>query len=143
MFIALVVVHILTSMVLVLVVLLQSGRGAELGAAFGGVGQSTFGRAKSTFISKLTTGLAVVFMVTSLSLSLMAGDRQGSSLLQPNATPSSSETAPAAPPVGAPAAAAAPATATPAPAAPAATGPSAAPAAAAPVLPQTPAPAQH
>lgn len=122
MFIALVVLHILTSVVLVLVVLLQSGRGAELGAAFGGVGQSTFGRTQATFISKLTTVLAVVFMATSLSLSLIAGERPSQSLLQQ---------APAAP------APAQPAAVPVAPAAPAAPG-AAAPV---PVLPQTDAPA--
>ena len=95
MFIALVVVHILTSLVLVLVVLLQSGRGAELGAAFGGVGQATFGRTQSTFISKLTTVLAVIFMATSLGLSLIAGKRPTQSLLQPS---EASTAAPAVPP---------------------------------------------
>jgi preprotein translocase subunit SecG len=123
MFIALVVLHVLTSIVLVLVVLLQSGRGAELGAAFGGVGQSQFGRGQSTFISKLTTGLAVVFMATSLSLSLIAGERPSQSLLQPGTTPASAE-APAS-------------STTPAPAVPAATTPAAP---VAPTLPQTEAP---
>jgi preprotein translocase subunit SecG len=124
MFIALIVLHVLTSIILVLVVLLQSGRGAELGAAFGGIGQSTFGRGQSTFISKLTTVLAVVFMATSLSLSLIASERPSQSILQPGAAP-----APAAP---------VPATPAPAPAAPAA-----APAApAVPALPQTPAPSK-
>ena len=121
MFIALVVVHVLTSIILVFVVLLQSGRGAELGAAFGGVGQSQFGRTQSTFISKLTTVLAVVFMATSLGLSLIAGERPSQSLLQPGATPVPAATTPV------PAAPAAPAAATPA-------------VPAAPTLPQTEAP---
>jgi len=95
MFIALIVLHVLTSIVLVLVVLLQSGRGAELGAAFGGIGQAQFGRGQSTFISKLTTVLAVIFMVTSLSLSLIAGERQSQSVLQPSAQPSPAPVAPA------------------------------------------------
>jgi len=128
MFIALVVIHILTSIVLVLVVLLQSGRGAELGAAFGGVGQATFGRTQATFISKLTTVLAVVFMVTSLSLSLIAGQRPSGSLLTPGSAPAQAPAAPLPAPAGA---------ALPAPAAPAV------PAPAAPVLPQTPAPTSH
>lgn len=129
MFIALVILHILTSIVLVLVVLLQSGRGAELGAAFGGVGQATFGRTQATFISKLTTVLAVVFMVTSLSLSLMAGARPTGSLLAPGSAPAQAPSAALPVPVPAPAGAAVPA-----PAAPAVPAPSA------PVLPQTPAP---
>jgi len=118
MFIALIVLHVLTSILLVLVVLLQSGRGAELGAAFGGIGQSSFGRGQSTFISKLTAGLAVIFMATSLSLSLIAGDRPSQSILQPGA---SSAPTPATPPA--------------APTVPAATAP------AVPTLPQTQAPA--
>lgn len=123
MFIALIVLHVLTSIILVLVVLLQSGRGAELGAAFGGIGQSTFGRSQSTFISKLTTVLAVIFMSTSLSLSLIAGERHSQSILQPGAATVPAVPVPAAPAPAVPAAAA--------PAAPAA-----------PALPQTPAPAK-
>ena len=55
MFIAIVIVHVLVCLFLVFVVLLQTGRGAELGAAFGGMGQATFGRGQSTFITKFTT----------------------------------------------------------------------------------------
>lgn len=98
MFIALIVFHILISIVLVLVVLLQSGRGAELGAAFGGIGQATFGRGQSTFISKLTAVLAVIFMVTSLSLSLLAGERQSQSVLLPTTQPTPAPVAPPPPP---------------------------------------------
>jgi preprotein translocase subunit SecG len=102
MFIALIVLHVLTSIVLVLVVLVQSGRGAELGAAFGGIGQSTFGRGQATFISKLTAVLAVIFMATSLSLSLIAGERQSQSVVLPSAQPAPAPVAPApAPPAGA------------------------------------------
>ncbi len=52
MFVALVIVHVVVAVSLVLIVLLQTGRGAELGAAFGGLGQATYGRGQSTFISK-------------------------------------------------------------------------------------------
>lgn len=121
MFIALVVVHVIVSIILVLVVLVQSGKGAELGAAFGGIGQSTFGRGQYTFIAKVTTALAAIFMVTSLTLSLIAGEGTSrQSLLAPGST-----RAPA-PAASAP---------TPVPATPAATP-------AAPALPQTAAPAQ-
>jgi preprotein translocase subunit SecG len=97
MFYALVTLHVLVSILLVLVVLLQAGRGAELGAAFGSMGQANFGRTPTTFLSKFTTGVAVVFMVTSLSLAFIAGDRPGSSVLAPAAT-APQGTQPAAPP---------------------------------------------
>jgi preprotein translocase subunit SecG len=84
MFAAVLVIHIIACILLVLVVLLQSGRGAELGAAFGSVGQAQFGRGRATFLSKFTTGLAVIFMVTSLSLAFMSGEAPRQSLLAPN-----------------------------------------------------------
>jgi preprotein translocase subunit SecG len=81
MFYAVLTIHIMAAIVLVFVVLLQSGRGAELGAAFGGMGQATYGRGQSTFISKLTTGVAVVFMTTSLSLAFMTTEHPDRSVL--------------------------------------------------------------
>ena len=121
MFTLLIVLHVLAAVSLVLIVLLQSGRGAELGAAFGGMGQSTFGPSKSTFLTKLTTSVAVVFMATSLTLAFLYTERPSDSLLSTVAPVA--ETTPAAASGSAngtaPAAAdAAPATA---PAAPAAT----------------------
>ncbi len=140
MFIALVVLHVLVSIFLVLVVLLQAGRGAELGAAFGGLGQATYGRTPTTPLAKLTTGLAVVFMVTSLTLAFIANERPTESALSPSAmAPQSGTAAPGGTPPAAPATA-------PAPAAPAQTAAPAAPAQpaapTAPVLPQTDAPAR-
>ncbi|NIR97838.1 MAG: preprotein translocase subunit SecG [Gammaproteobacteria bacterium] len=98
MFVALIVVHVIVAVSLVLIVLLQTGRGAELGAAFGGMGQATCGRGQSTFISKLTTVLAVVFMSTSMSLAFISTERPRSSIVAPGATapaPQRSEPAPA------------------------------------------------
>ena len=71
-------VHITVAFALILIVLLQSGKGANMGAAFGGSSQTVFGsRGPAGFMSKLTTGVAVVFMLTSLTLSMIsAGDRQ-------------------------------------------------------------------
>ncbi len=83
MFVALVIVHVVVAVSLVLIVLLQTGRGAELGAAFGGLGQATFGRGQSTFISKLTTVIAIIFMSTSLSLAFISIERPRSSILTP------------------------------------------------------------
>lgn len=74
--------HVLVCIGLVLVVLLQSGRAADLAGAFGGAGsQTAFGpRGATTFLSKATTFLAVVFMVTSLTLALYASRESGSVL---------------------------------------------------------------
>ncbi len=64
------IIHVVVCFVLVLVVLLQAGKGASMGAAFGGSSQTVFGSSgPSTFLSKMTTWVAVVFMLTSLALS--------------------------------------------------------------------------
>jgi preprotein translocase subunit SecG len=67
------IIHVLVCLFLIAVVLLQSGKGAEIGAAFGGSSQTIFGsRGATSFLSKLTTISAVVFMITSLSLAVIA-----------------------------------------------------------------------
>ncbi len=70
---ALVVLHVVVCIFLIAVVLLQRGRGAEIGAVFGGGGGSTvFGsRGAGNFLTKLTTASAVIFMLTSLTLSYL------------------------------------------------------------------------
>jgi len=70
-------IHIIVCLLLVIIVLLQSGKSADLAGAFGGMGsQSTFGpRGTATFLSKMTTTLAVLFMVTSLTLWIMAAKK--------------------------------------------------------------------
>ena len=90
------VVHILACCVLVLVVLLQHGKGADIGAAFGaGASNTVFGaRGAGNFLTKLTTGTVVVFMLTSLSLSYFRGS--GSSTeLAPGSAPVPDSIAPA------------------------------------------------
>jgi preprotein translocase subunit SecG len=74
MIIFLTIVHVLVCLFLIIVVLLQSGKAADLAGAFGGMGsQATFGpRGTATLLSKLTTIAAASFMVTSLSLSILA-----------------------------------------------------------------------
>ena len=66
--------HVLTCLALIAIVLLQHGKGADLGAAFGGgASQTVFGsRGAGNFLTKLTTGAAILFMVTSLTLSYFA-----------------------------------------------------------------------
>ncbi len=69
----LVIIHLLVCLFLIFIVLIQSSKGAELGAAFGGSSQTLFGsRGGATFLSKLTTISAIVFMVTSLLLAMIA-----------------------------------------------------------------------
>jgi len=73
MIIFLTIIHLLVCFFLIFIVLIQSSKGAELGAAFGGSSQTLFGsRGAATLLSKLTTISAVVFMVTSLLLAMAA-----------------------------------------------------------------------
>ncbi len=75
----LVTVHVLICFFLIIVVLLQSGKAADLAGAFGGMGsQTAFGpRGAATVLSKATTVAAVLFMVTSITLSIVATRRGG------------------------------------------------------------------
>jgi preprotein translocase subunit SecG len=74
----LIIVHVVVSAVLVLVILLQAGKGGGLGGAFGGSSQAVFGgRGAQTFLGKVTSAAAAVFMLTSLSLSYLS-TRSGS-----------------------------------------------------------------
>ena len=89
-----IVLHIIVSVILILVVLLQTGKRADLAGAFGGGGsQTAFGaRGAATAFSKITTGSAVLFMVTSLTLSIMSGsDGNSGSALDSVATPATQE----------------------------------------------------
>src|SRR5689334_7635504 len=74
-------IHVIVCLFLVIVVLLQSGKAADLAGAFGGMGsQTAFGpRGSATVLSKATTISAVVFMLTSLSLSILATRNAGQS----------------------------------------------------------------
>ena len=90
MFELLLVIHVIACISIIFFVLLQSGRGAELGAAFGSVGQANSVRGNMTGIGKITTGVAVVFMLTSLTLAYLSSDTARDSVvrdLKPVATP--------------------------------------------------------
>lgn len=79
MYILLWMVHVIVCLFLIIVVLLQSGKAADLAGAFGGMGsQTAFGpRGSATLLSKATTISAILFMVTSLSLSILATRNAG------------------------------------------------------------------
>ena len=75
------VIHVIACLFLIVVVLLQTGKGADMGAVFGGGSQTLFGSSGAgNFLTKLTTGSAIIFMVTSLSLSYLTANRGGERL---------------------------------------------------------------
>ena len=80
----LIILHVLVSIALIAIVLLQSGKGAEMGASFGASGsQSVFGAGGgNTFMSKLTTGAAIIFMLTSLTLAYRSSQPGTSSVMK-------------------------------------------------------------
>ena len=74
----LLVIHVMVCLVLILVVLLQRGKGSDMGAALGGGGSNTVfgGRGAGNFLTKLTTAAAIGFMLTSLSLSYLTAQEE-------------------------------------------------------------------
>jgi preprotein translocase subunit SecG len=97
------VIHVLCCFFLIAVVLLQTGKGADMGAVFGGGSQTLFGSSGAgNFLTKLTTGTAIVFMLTSLILTWGASRSSTSNLLgRLPATESAPAAAPAIPEPGA------------------------------------------
>jgi preprotein translocase subunit SecG len=96
-------VHIVVCFVLIMVVLLQSGKAADLAGAFGGGGSQTAlgSRGAATVLSKATTICAVIFMLTSLGLALY-GSRRGTSVLEQVPVPAAAPAPTPAPAGGAP-----------------------------------------
>jgi preprotein translocase subunit SecG len=92
-----IVIHVIVCIALIMIVLLQTGKGADMGAAFGGgSSQTLFGSTgASTFLSKATTVAAIVFMLTSLTLAYIYGKRNTESIMTNNPA-AVEETAPAA-----------------------------------------------
>ena len=81
---AIIMLHVLVCVILILVVLLQSGKGADLAGAFGGgATQTAFGsRGPASFLSKVTTGAAILFMITSIALSGLSSVGASKSIME-------------------------------------------------------------
>jgi len=107
MIIAITILHVIVSIGLILVVLLQTGKGAEVGAVFGGSSATIFGSSGAgNFLTRLTTGMAVVFMITCLTLGYFAGKKPTETIFDnrapaaqpgaatPQAAPAQPQTAP-------------------------------------------------
>ncbi|MFQ5668610.1 MAG: preprotein translocase subunit SecG [Candidatus Binatia bacterium] len=134
------IIHVIACLILIGIVLLQQGKGADMGAVFGGSSSTIFGSSGAgNFLTRLTTVVAVVFMLTSLTLTYSSARRLGSTVFDtaplPEPPPLQAPANPGArPPMGAAPKAQAPA-AQPAPQAPVKPGPQAA----APAQPKPPA----
>src|ERR1051326_7495451 len=89
--------HVIVCVFLVLVVLLQQGKGADWAGAFGGGGtQTAFGaRGAGTVLSKATTAAAVLFMITSLALTILISKPGGSSVIREGAKQKNQQQQPA------------------------------------------------
>ncbi len=83
-------VHVAVSIFLIGTVLLQAGKGASIGASFGGGGgnQPIYGSSQGSFMGKLTAGAAIVFMLTSLTLAYVSANSSSSSIMKDVAVPS-------------------------------------------------------
>ena len=87
-YVPLVVIHVIVAVALILIVLLQAGKGAGIGAAFGGASQTVFGpRGPGNFLSKLTTAAAGIFMITSLVLAIFSSQYIGGSVIMRTPAP--------------------------------------------------------
>ncbi|MBC2716845.1 MAG: preprotein translocase subunit SecG [Desulfobacteraceae bacterium] len=90
-------IHVIVCIALILIVLLQTGKGADMGAVFGGAGsQALFGNTgAATFLGKMTTVAAVVFMITSLTLAYIS--KSGGKSVVSDIKPATQQTQPAVP----------------------------------------------
>jgi preprotein translocase subunit SecG len=89
------VIHVLICLFLIVVVLLQTGKGADMGAVFGGGSQTLFGSGGAgNFLTRLTTGTAIAFMVTSLILTYCASRTATSNLIERLPAPAAAPEAP-------------------------------------------------
>ncbi|PYX78811.1 MAG: preprotein translocase subunit SecG [Acidobacteria bacterium] len=93
------IVHIIVCFFIIVVVLLQSGKSGDIAAAFGGMGsQTAFGpRGAASALSKATTWSAVIFMVTSITLSIVVARRPAANSVFSGVKPDHTKSQPAAP----------------------------------------------
>ena len=102
MYTAVVIFHILMCIGMILIVLLQTGKGADMGAAFGGSSQTVFGSSgPGTFLGKVTTFIAIFFMLTSLWLAYSSTHKTSGSIMEGASVPGVERTVPAAGETGA------------------------------------------
>ena len=104
MHIVLTIIHVLACFGIIGIVLLQSGKGADIGSAFGGAGsQAVFGSMGTpTLLGKITTGIAIIFTLTSFTLAILGGERGNSVVREAAPPPASAPANPAAPVPSAP-----------------------------------------
>ena len=99
MVIALTIIHVLMCFAIIAIVLLQAGKGADIGSAFGGAGsQAVFGSMGTpTVLGKITGAIAIIFTLTSFSLAILGGARSSSVVREapPASAPATEPTAPA------------------------------------------------
>ena len=82
MIIFLVILHVIVSLVLIAVILLQAGKGGGLSESFGGASQQLFGTKSSAFLNRATSVCAILFLMTCLSLGILSGHGRKSLLEQ-------------------------------------------------------------
>jgi preprotein translocase subunit SecG len=103
-----VIIHVIVALALICIVLLQHGKGAGIGAAFGGSSQTVFGSTGAApFLAKVTAAVAILFMCTSLALTYL-GHRQAPSVMRGADRPAATHPAKPAPAKPAPSAPVAP-----------------------------------
>lgn len=95
----LIIMHVVVCIALIMIVLLQTGKGADMGAAFGGgASQTLFGSTgASTFLGKMTTAVAVIFMLTSLGLAYLSSNKVDKSIITETTAPIEQQAAPPTP----------------------------------------------
>jgi preprotein translocase subunit SecG len=94
------VLHVAGALMLIIVILLQSGKGAAMGSGLGGGGgsQTMFGSSGAgNFLTKLTTGVAILFMITSLTLAIFSSKKDSTSVMKEIEQPIQEQTVPAVP----------------------------------------------
>jgi preprotein translocase subunit SecG len=89
-------IHVIAALSLILTVLLQAGKGAAMGSGLGaGSSQTMFGSSGAgNFLTKLTTGIAILFMITSLTLAVFSTQKKSNSLIQGEEEPSQMKDSP-------------------------------------------------